>query len=409
MKQNAQMVALIAPECKQKIDNMPPRNRFRHQSYPEDAPLGRWHLLRAEPGPASGSAPWQERMAHVGRTLRRAGVRAVYLMHGTFAGQDAFGLIRSLAHLFPEQAGKLRQLRKEIFDRLAKDTGNYTSQYADAFEQSTGVPVRRFLWSSENHHIGRADAAVRWVAELASLNLSRDQRVLVWAHSHGGNVLALVTNLLAADEATRGSFFRACRTYYRCPILGSVDHPVWPHVQRLLKTDANSRALPRLDVVTFGTPIRYGWDTGGYARLLHFVHHRPTEGHPPYRAVPPGSIDEVLTAAGGDYIQHAGIAGTNLPPHLIAWRTWIADVRLARLLEGPLRRRDFWRRLKAGMRVAEDGDTLLVDYGPVEGTIAEHLAGHAVYTRHHWLLFHAEQVAEQFYTACGQNGWQPKA
>ena len=36
--------------------------------------------------------------------------------------------------------------------------------------------------------------------------------------------------------------------------------------------------------MTFGTPIRYGWDSGGYARLLHFIHHRPAPGLPADRA-----------------------------------------------------------------------------------------------------------------------------
>ena len=49
------------------------------------------------------------------------------------------------------------------------------------------------------------------------------------------------------------------------------------------------------------------------------------------------------------------------------------------------------------MRVAEEGKTLLVDYGPVEGNVAQHLAGHAVYTRISWLPFHVEEVARRFY------------
>lgn len=42
---------------------------------------------------------------------------------------------------------------------------------------------------------------------------------------------------------------------------------------------------------------------------------------------------------------------------------------------------------------------MLVDYGPPEGNIAQHLAGHAVYTRKRWMLFHAEEVARRFYGA----------
>ena len=334
-------------------------------------------------------------MADIGARFCDAGGDAVYLVHGTFAGNDALGFIRNFSRLFPERAKKLRH--KDVFDKLAKDTGNYTSEFASEFEQATGIPVRLFLWSSENHHIARAHAAVCLIDELASLGLSPRRRVLLWGHSHAGNVFALVTNLLTADRPTRRRFFRACRSYYRWPIFGNVDLPVWQRVRRLLDKDEPSRGLPKLDLATFGTPIRHGWDTDGYAKLLHFVHHRPHEGLEPYRTVLPRSPEDVLAAVAGDYIQHLGIAGTNLAPNAFAWRTWIADVRLGRWLQGRLRRRDLLERLRAGMRVAEEGQTLLVDYGPAEGNIAQHLAGHAVYTRLRWLPFHAEQIARRFY------------
>jgi len=49
------------------------------------------------------------------------------------------------------------------------------------------------------------------------------------------------------------------------------------------------------------------------------------------------------------------------------------------------------------MRVPREGTTLLVDYGPPEKSLVEHHAGHSVYTRTKWLLFHAEQVAHELY------------
>ena len=47
--------------------------------------------------------------------------------------------------------------------------------------------------------------------------------------------------------------------------------------------------------------------------------------------------------------------------------------------------------------VPEEGTSLLVDYGPAQGHIAQHFAGHAVYTRPEWMLFHAEEVTRRFY------------
>ena len=153
-----------------------------------------------------------------------------------------------------------------------------------------------------------------------------------------------------------------------------------------------------LDIVTFGTPIRYGWDSAGYARLLHFINHRPAEGLPEYRAPFPPKLDDVLSAADGDYVQQLGIAGTNVMPSVFSWRSWLADHRLGRLAATrPL--------------PPEAGSS---DSGPArscptkarrcwsttarsKASIAQHLAGHAVYTSSQWLLFHAEETVRRFY------------
>ena len=48
-------------------------------------------------------------------------------------------------------------------------------------------------------------------------------------------------------------------------------------------------------------------------------------------------------------------------------------------------------------RIHHDGTVLMVDYGPCEGHVGQHIAGHAVYTRRKWLLFHAEQFVKHLY------------
>ena len=79
-------------------------------------------------------------------------------------------------------------------------------------------------------------------------------------------------------------------------------------------------------------------------------------------------------------------------PGVLSWRSWLADRRLHKLLQPGIRVRDLYDRLKLGMRVPAEGMTLLVDYGPQPGNLAQHIAGHAVYTEPDWLLFHAEQI-----------------
>ncbi len=38
-----------------------------------------------------------------------------------------------------------------------------------------------------------------------------------------------------------------------------------------------------------------------------------------------------------------------------------------------------------------------MDYGLPGGTLGQHFAGHAVYTKTEWLLFHGEEVANRWY------------
>ena len=59
--------------------------------------------------PESGSAEYEQLMASVGEAYRAAGVRAIYLVHGTFAGDDPVGLIRIVERVAPGSARRLRQ------------------------------------------------------------------------------------------------------------------------------------------------------------------------------------------------------------------------------------------------------------------------------------------------------------
>lgn len=374
---------------------MPKCNGFQHQRYSPEEPTCEWGSVRPPVPVESPSSDGIRTLADIGAAYRSAGVRAIYLVHGTFAGNDALGVIRGVSRIAPDFGAKLRQLYKSTFDKIAGDVGNYSVEYAERFEKITGIPVRQFHWSSENQHVARAHAAVCLIDELAAREYASDDRVLLWGHSHAGNVFALITNLLAADAKVRKSFFAAARPYYRWPLGGRIDLSVWRRVHKLLAAPNRSRSLPKLDIVTFGTPIRYGWDTDGYGKLLHFVHHRPLPGKPAYRTALPTNPAEVLAAADGDYIQHWGIAGTNLPPDALAWRTWLAELKLRRLLQADLRSRDLLRHLQAGMRVATEGRTLLVDYGDSPQSRLQ--AGHAVYTLAQWLPYHAIEVARSFY------------
>lgn len=341
-----------------------------------------------------------------------AGVVALYLVHGTFAGNDVLGLLTELARIAPSLSETLRKLGKGALDAVIGETGNYTAEYAARIEErlsaGAGLPiaVRRFNWSSHNNHIGRADGAVRLIAELARFaeampayqrDADSPPRVLLWGHSHGGNALAIATNLLAGEVEDRRAFFHACRTFYRRWYSGGIDVPEWPAVESLLFSAAHPLRRLKLDWVTFGTPIRYGWEPSACEKLLHISHHEPrgpeTEWLAPY---PPDPVRLAINPA-GDFVQQVGIAGTNLAAVPLALRTFLADVRLRRIVERGLKREWLRTRLARGMRVPETGTSLLVDYDDPETCLVRHLAGHACYTRSRWAPLHCELVAEEFY------------
>ncbi len=411
---------------------MPKGNRFRHQCYTAEPPAAPYELLRPDPGPPPGSGEFGSRMQAVGERLRSANVAAIYLVHGTFAGCDALGILTEVERYLPWLSAIWRNVAKQMTDAVFHSVGNYTAAYAKTLEESINRPgqrqiaVRRFAWSGENHHIGRADAAVRLIDELAlemriaDCGLRNEGAVvatqseirnpqsamphlLLWGHSHAGNVFALMSHLLADAEA-RQAFFAATRVYRR-RLFGRSELAHWRRVEDLLS--ANSAF--HLDFVTFGTPIRYGWDAGGYSRLLHFVNHRPADGLPPHRAPFPPRERDVRSGADGDYVQQLGIAGTNLLPNPLSYRALLADVRLGRLLQAGIRRRDLPARLRHGMRVPEEGTTLLVDYGLPRCNVVQHLAGHGVYTRPEWMLFHAEETARRLYRQASDFGLQAPA
>ena len=75
----------------------------------------------------------------------------------------------------------------------------------------------------------------------------------------------------------------------------------------------------------------------------------------------------------------------------------MADRRLSWLLEAGVVPGNVADRMKIGARVPDEGTTLLVDYGLPDVEVHQHHAGHAVYTRPDWLLFHAEEVARELY------------
>ncbi len=378
---------------------MPPNNQFAHQDYFASRSSTSYRLVQPQAPPPVESSAFEQAMSVAGRSLDEACVADIYLVHGTIAGTDATGLHRAIFGLLPGLGAQMHSLRKQVVDAIFGDTGNYTDEFVTAFRSGirSAAPrtrIHRFLWSGENHHLGRADAAVQLIDELSQLNLQAGHRVMLWGHSHAGNVFALLTNLVGSDPATRRLFLDATQDFQPH---GAAER--WARVRRLL-AENNDRPLCQMpiDIVTFGTPIRYGWETRGYDRLLHVINHHVIDAKDPIGLPFPPSAEQILSAATGDYFQQMFIAGTDLPPNPLAFRTRQLNRKLVAVVQrevgGAL-----LERLQQGVRVPEEGLTLLVDYAAASPSDARSLAGHGVYTRLDWLPFHLTQVVENFYQA----------
>lgn len=404
---------------------MPRHNRFRHQPYIawESPPI---------PTLVESVSAVPVADINVGETLRRLRVRHWLLVHGTFVGDDPFGLAAKLEEMTEsvtpmlrplvqkmamESWGRvLRGINQRFGDKVMGETGSYRDDYLDdarGLLQSDEINVERFDWSSGNDHFARADAAVKLFNRLAGLSMDpgRD-RLLLWGHSHAGNVFALLTNLLANDREAIAAFFAAAGR------LGE-ERADWKMAAERLASASSPHPLAKaLSLVTFGTPVRYGWDRDGYARLLHVVQHRPASGLAEWLAKPalPQTLDEILGAKYGDWMQSLGIAGTDLRPmdreireshralgELLEAGTIEPELGSNTLLDHlpPLARdrvreklKDFLvllERLRCGPRVPSDGDAAwLFDYGADE----TEKFGHGVYTKRAWLPFHATRIAD---------------
>lgn len=381
---------------------MPSKRHFDHHTYLNDPEQGRFEMVSDDVA-SPIEDPNSQHVPEAAAMLRDAGVVEIILVHGTFAGNDTLGLMREFARFSPKTAGTLKRFGKRMFDQVAGEIGNYTDSYANRLAQmvnsteSTPITVTPFHWSGENHHLGRACGAIELLDQLQQRKWKTTDRVLIWGHSHGGNLLALLSNLLGGNANQREEFFAATHFHYQDPILRRLALPHWGRVKDRLLDRATQSTLPQLDVVCFGTPLRYRWNAEICQKLLHVVHHRPLITHAPAQGSVPKSIREVARARGGDYVQQLGIGGTDFLHPIFAWRSWWCESRLRKLLAPGIRRRNLPRNLRRGQRVSLDGTTLLVDYPHTRNRWRRKLLGHGIYTRHEWLPFHLTEVTQRFY------------
>lgn len=422
---------------------MPTENNFQHDELSRKNPGDRLSTAELMPGAQPESPAWFDAMAQCGTTLLEAGVRGIVFLHGSIQSTDVFGIQRldevgGLKRGYSRGVSGLDALLSlmrdgengipafphgltppfqndnatwKSLDQRLGDAGNFTERYvtlaAHALNKHVARPIicSRLLWASEHHHLGRAAAAVRLLADLHGLCeqqvLGTGDRILVQAHGQAGLVLALASNLLCPSPITgRPKLLGTLAAY--AGQTGQADlAAIITRIEPLLgsATWLNGAVV---DMVTFGTPVRYGWDPSGIGRLLHVVNHRNlrTDGKTWLAKMElPQITMEMPIAWGGDYVQELAVAGSDAVPATDAAKA--ANKAIWEMVE-PYDGFERWLECaRRAVRFPSEGRCLLADYKDCTGStdVRDHYYGHAAYTRLNALLFNTTEIVRCLYSA----------
>jgi hypothetical protein len=359
---------------------------------PGGAPEGEPARIAFASKAVEGTAEWNTAMRELGERMREAGLRLVVFAHGSFVGDDPLAiasLVDDAMPLLPDIGRKLRGMTRAHVSRLLGDLSNFSEAYVQAFAQATGLDAITFTWSGENHHAARVQGAVRLARAIAlhgGGSLRPGDRVLLVGHSHGGQLCAILSQIVAKS---RGYEELVAAAHARGEDIGALED----HVALLRRCS--------VDVATFGMPPRYGWAQAAGFRLLHVVNHRGAGAAAP-------SLRGLLHTRQGDYVQQLGAHGSDFPALSANERT--LNSRLDRVLGEGSNLRAWLRNVSRGVRISPHGRTILVDYADSGRVLPNFLAsglGHAAYTRREAMLFHASLIADHFYSARRASRWEP--
>lgn len=424
---------------------MPNENNFQHDELSRKSPGERLTAAELTGGALPESPAWLEAMAQCGPVFFHAGVRAIVFLHGSLHGSDVFGVqrldevgglkrgysrgvsgvdallaaMREEANGIPALTGGLKpplsndDATKKIVDDQAGEAGNFTNAYVTLFHNAINkkltqpIACRRILWASEHHHLGRAAAAVHVLQELHTLcetqQFCKGDRILVQAHGQAGLVLALASNLLCPSPITKRPKLLGMLAAYAEQTGQAELATTARQIEPLLAAHSLLNGTT-LDVVTLGTPVRYGWDLSGMGHLLHIVNHRNlrTDGKTWLSKMElPQVTMEMPIAWGGDYVQQLAVAGSDAVPTTEAAKAVNKAVwEMVEPYDGFERWLECARRT---IRFPSEGGCLLADYKDCTNStnVREHYYGHAAYTRSNAMLFNTSEILRSLYKDTG--------
>jgi hypothetical protein len=291
-------------------------------------------------------------------------IDSIYLVHGTFVGNDPFDLIGLLESAFPNLKAtiieKIKQQTKSGQDFFIKDFGNFHKNISKTIKQSfnSGVDVHFFTWSSSNHHYARLKGAIDLLIDIKK-NQKKGDNVLLFGHSHAGQLFALIS-LLLNDELIKSQLIKAVQ--------------LSPENLQDLESSLKLVKGLKLKFVTLGTPIRYPWALNDKIELIHFINHRG--------AIPQGGgLSSSITTKTGDYIQQWAVNGSDIISTVASERKINDELDLILGIGKDL---DLLRKnIKFRKRLHNKGHHFLVDFqdnSKLPNSLLT-MFGHAVYTK----------------------------
>jgi hypothetical protein len=212
-------------------------------------------------------------------------IQKIICIHGTYVGNNPFQ--------FKNINPTVSQIFKMIPELLLKDLGNFSDETIYDLQSFLGskIPILNFTWSSANHHYARVKGLNDLILYLHHLTLETPTQpqgpILLLAHSHGGQILALLSQL-KSKPAIIIKMLRLCEFDLSEKIIEKVTE--WPFYY-----------------VTMGTPIRYEFSELESPYIVHIKHQRPL-------SQPMDAFNGWRQTQSGDYIQMWGTYGSDLLP-----------------------------------------------------------------------------------------------
>ncbi len=322
------------------------------------------------------SREWKQSMRQLGETLKEKSVEKIIYVHGTFAGDDPFGLLDFISEKIPMSKKSQRSLRKLLIkgkNRLFHDLGHFSENYIALTASALKIPTYGFNWSSQNNHLARVKASLELLDFIESKPTK--ETLLLIGHSHAGSLFCLLSAFSQQKEWAQ-KILKICQ--YETKEIQLIENKL-----AVFKTR-------KIDFVTLGCPFRYQWVEHSQFRLLNIINHRG-------KSVLGGLPSGVITTKDGDYIQQWGISGSDTLALTTEQRQ--INYELDKYLD-PGNDLSLWiEKISSRQRIPPAGTVILADYKDqsVFPNLHKTLFGHGTYTRYEKIIFNFHLIAKYLY------------